>query len=107
MTPTAVLVSAGRLHVALKEFIDATLQGSTSPRPKVPCWAFSPSKFRRLREARGITQKQLAKQLLLGNTAVSQWEIGRNTPTVKDLCVCAILLNCSPGDFFEEREASQ
>lgn len=45
--------------------------------------------FRELRKKRGISQVTLADRLGMSQTAISQWEVGRNLPdteTVKKLC---------------------
>lgn len=38
--------------------------------------------IKRLREARGLTQQQLAERLNVGDKAISRWETGRGYPDI-------------------------
>lgn len=41
----------------------------------------SPSMRRAIREAAGVSQKRLARELGVSNTTVSRWEAGESTPS--------------------------
>ncbi|MBR4068173.1 MAG: helix-turn-helix domain-containing protein [Clostridia bacterium] len=51
--------------------------------------------IRRLREAAGLTQKQLAQQLLISDKTVSKWETSRGLPDVSLLAPLAGALSVS------------
>ncbi len=51
--------------------------------------------IRRLREAKGLTQKQLAEQLCVSDKTVSKWETGRGLPDISILMELAAALGVS------------
>lgn len=51
--------------------------------------------IRRLRESRGMTQRQMADRLGLSPAAVAHWELGRKKPTTDNLLAMAELFGCS------------
>ncbi|MDI6872505.1 MAG: transcriptional repressor LexA [Bacillota bacterium] len=51
--------------------------------------------LRRLREERGLRQDDLARKLLVGKSAVSQWERGKRTPDPTTLARLADFFNVS------------
>ena len=48
-----------------------------------------------LREARHLTQQQLADLLNVGRTTVTMWETGETTPPTKYLLPLAEILGCT------------
>ena len=57
-------------------------------------------KIRALREAKGLSQAELAEALGLDQTTVSAWERGVSEPTVFNLRRLADLLGVEPGELF-------
>ena len=57
-------------------------------------------KIRALREAKGMTQTELAEALGVDQTTISTWETGKAAPTMFNLQRLADLLGVSPGDLF-------
>ncbi len=55
-------------------------------------------RIRHYREARKLTQKQLAEQLGISNTRVSNWEQGLNRPDADILAALCRTLNVSPSE---------
>lgn len=53
------------------------------------------SQVKRLRESRGMTQRQLADRLNVSPAAVALWETGANKPTMKNAVELANILGCS------------
>ena len=49
-------------------------------------------RMRRARDARGLTQKELAEKIGRGQITVSSWERDETSPTIKDLKLIAELL---------------
>lgn len=49
----------------------------------------------------GISQTELAKQLKIGKTAVSNWITGRNYPTVTQLIKICIILDTTPNELLD------
>lgn len=54
--------------------------------------------IRRLREDKGITQKELAKRMSLKQATVSSWETGRTEPSSAAINLLCIILFCSRDD---------
>ncbi len=52
-------------------------------------------RIRALREARGMSQRELAKRLNLSPGGVAKWELGLSVPTVENLLALADLFGCS------------
>ena len=52
------------------------------------------SKLRALRQARNLTQAELAKLLDVDRTTVTQWEIGKNLPRAGTLIKLSRILKC-------------
>ena len=61
-----------------------------------------------LREARGLTQKEVARTVGVEPAAISKWERGENQLKVMEAAVIADLLDCSIDDLVgrEPRETS-
>lgn len=57
-------------------------------------------KIRELREARGMSQRQLANEVGVSPGAVAQWELGATTPTTANLVALANVLGCSMDTLF-------
>ena len=69
------------------------------------------NRIKNLREARGLTQKELANKINVTKSTISYYENGKRTPTVNNLHDLARVLNVSldclmGNDFFEIAEAS-
>jgi transcriptional regulator with XRE-family HTH domain len=56
------------------------------------------SKFRKLREKRGLTITDVARKLGLSHTAVSKWDSGEGYPRMKRLQELSRVLKCKPAD---------
>ena len=56
--------------------------------------------LRRLRESRGLTQKELAEQLGVSDKTVSKWETGRGLPDISLLSPLAEALGVSLSELF-------
>ena len=57
-------------------------------------------RLRRLRRARGLTQRQLADRLNVTYQAVSKWETGRAAPDIFMLPELASIFDCRIEDLF-------
>lgn len=58
------------------------------------------AKIRALREAKGMTQVELAEALGVDQTTISAWERGIAEPTIFNLRRLADILGVAPGDLF-------
>ncbi len=56
-------------------------------------------------EAKGISNRQIAKQAKLSDHGVARMMRGKHYPTVNNLCKIAQVLGVEPGFFFSEEEA--
>lgn len=52
-------------------------------------------KIRELRSERNLTQEQLAKEIGVKNYTVANWEQGRTSPSIEDLCALSDFFECS------------
>ena len=57
--------------------------------------------LRRIREEKGMTQRQLAKQLMVCHQSVCKWETGVVSPQVKWIYPIAEALKIDPKDLFD------
>ena len=57
-------------------------------------------KFKEAREEKGLTQKQLAGILHLGQTSISNWENGVAEPSAEMIRQIAIALECDANFLF-------
>lgn len=53
------------------------------------------NKLKALRQARNLTQAELAKLIDVDRTTVAQWEAGKNYPRVDTLIKLAQVLRCN------------
>lgn len=60
--------------------------------------------LRKYRMENGMTQADLAGKLSISQNAVSQYESGKRTPTVKRLSVIASALDCSVSDIVSDSD---
>lgn len=58
-------------------------------------------RIRKYREARQLTQKQLAERIGVSNTRVSNWEQGLNRPDADILATLCRVLNVSPSELLD------
>ena len=58
--------------------------------------------FKKAREAAGMTQHELARELQVDQSAVCLWETGKTRPRAKLLPRIAKMLNCSIEDLLAE-----
>jgi len=58
----------------------------------------------KLREAKGLTQTEVGEALGVGQTAVSMWETGTNTPRSIHLIKLAKLFGCTIEELLEDKE---
>ena len=56
--------------------------------------------LRELRMQKGISQKKVADQLGVVPSAVAQWELGLNNPSVANVLALADLLGCSIDELY-------
>ena len=56
------------------------------------------------RKSIGITQAQLAKKLKVGQSAVSMWENGINTPRADKLLKLAAIFGCTVDDLLNRKQ---
>jgi Zn-dependent peptidase ImmA (M78 family)/DNA-binding XRE family transcriptional regulator len=60
-------------------------------------------RIRRAREAKGMSQQQLAIAIGRTQTAISYWEAGRRSPDVDDLIALSTALEADISSFFDDR----
>ena len=60
------------------------------------------SAIKRIREQKGISQKDFAEALGVTPGAVSHWEQGRRKPGIDDLIAIAKLLECKVDDLISD-----
>lgn len=60
------------------------------------------SAIKRIREQKGISQKDFAEALGVTQGAVSHWEQGRRKPGIDDLVAIAKLLGCKVDDLISD-----
>ena len=65
-----------------------------------------PQNLKRLREARGLSQRQLARKIFVSQAALSAWERGQKTPQIDRLCDIAAALGCKPSKLIDPWEDS-
>ena len=54
-----------------------------------------PERLKKLREEKGLTKNQLAKEVGFGHSAISRWEYGAQIPNIDTLVVFAKYFNVS------------
>ena len=64
-------------------------------------------RIRELRQARGLTQRQLAEEVGMSIPAVCQWEIGLRTPQTRMLPRIARALGCTIDQLYDPDEAGE
>lgn len=57
--------------------------------------------IKQARKGKGLTQKQLAKKLSIGESTVRMWELGKNTPSIKTIKEISKALNLSSTSLLE------
>lgn len=60
--------------------------------------------LREIREAKKITQVELAKALNVNQAVISNWELGNYSPSMKNAIELARVLECSLDDLFIKPE---
>jgi DNA-binding XRE family transcriptional regulator len=76
--------------------------GDLAPNPET---GFSPSAFRRLREARGLSRRQLCDKLGMDESSIFYWETGRSTPRQRKLDLALQALGATFEDVCESEES--
>ena len=66
---------------------------------------FFGEKIRNARKALGLTQRQLAQQLGVSNTSVSNWEKGLSRPDADMIQSLCSILRLQPNDFYGTTES--
>lgn len=66
-----------------------------------------PERIKQYRIENGLTQKEMAKALNASQNAISNYETGVRTPTVKKLMAIATLLGCSIADLTTSETTAQ
>ena len=64
-------------------------------------------RIRELRQARGLTQRQLAELVGMSIPTVCQWEIGLRTPQTRMLPRIARALGCTIDQLYDPAEAGE
>lgn len=62
------------------------------------------SRIRDYREKFNFTQSYIAEKLGVGSNAVSQWETGSRSPSVRNLRMLADIFNCSIDDLLKAND---
>lgn len=60
--------------------------------------------LRKIRKARGLTQKQLAELVGVGESSISQYESGGKTPSFEIALKLAEVLDCESADLVSKRD---
>lgn len=60
------------------------------------------NKIRMRREAAGMSQSELARQLRLDSSTVNKWESGASVPRLGNLIAMASILRCSVNDLLDD-----
>ncbi len=68
---------------------------------------FFGEKIRNARKALGLTQRQLADQLDVSNTSISNWEKGLSRPDADLIQKLCLALHLQPNDFYGTNENNQ
>lgn len=55
----------------------------------------SMNRIKKIREKRGLTQKQLSEILMVNQSTVAMWETGKSVPRASNLLKLSNTLNCS------------
>ena len=63
-----------------------------------------PQKIKKLRNARGLSQQELARILGISDRAVSKWELGYSQPTANHLVALTQILGADIGEFLPEAD---
>ena len=63
-----------------------------------------PDNLRRLRERRGLSQRQLARKIFVSQAALSAWETGQKIPALDRLSDLAEALGCNPSKLIDPWE---
>lgn len=66
---------------------------------------FFGEKIRNARKSLGLTQRQLAEQLGVSNTSISNWEKGLSRPDADMIQNLCSILRLQPNDFYGTNEA--
>jgi transcriptional regulator with XRE-family HTH domain len=61
------------------------------------------SRIREYREKNNFTQAYIAEKLGVGANAVSQWETGSRSPSVRNLRMLADVFKCSVDDLLKQK----
>jgi DNA-binding XRE family transcriptional regulator len=67
----------------------------------VPTQRFSPSRFKELREAAGLTRTAVGYAAGRSEQSVWLWERGKVTPSLDVLAQVAVLIGCQVDDFLD------
>jgi transcriptional regulator with XRE-family HTH domain len=63
-------------------------------------WAFNPIRLRDLRELKGLSAVEFARDLGVSRITVANWERGKGTPTAANLARICTVYNAIPASFF-------
>lgn len=61
-------------------------------------------RFKEIRKKRGLTQVELADELGIGQSTISQWERGVSMPEMATAKRAAMILNCSVGELLGDED---
>lgn len=64
------------------------------------------TQFRAYREAKGMTQKQVAEKLCVGQTMIAQVELGMKMPSVMLVKLAAELFGCTTDDLIVGQDSA-
>lgn len=62
-------------------------------------------RLKEIRESRGLTQDQIAKELCVTRQAISRWENGKTQPDIQSLTKLSEIYNCSIDELVKDSEA--
>lgn len=62
----------------------------------------SMNRIKRIREKRGLTQKQLSEMIMVNQSTVAMWETGKSVPRAANLLKLSATLDCSVDDLLRK-----
>jgi DNA-binding XRE family transcriptional regulator len=80
---------------------------STAPSVEVDVRSeFSPSGFRKAREAAGLSREKLGRRIDRSYFSIESWELGKSAPSIRTACEAADALGVPVSEFFRCEEVS-
>lgn len=66
-------------------------------------WQFDISKLQTLRSFSGLSQREFGATIKRSGVTILNWERGRQSPTVSDICALANAFGVDPRSFFTKK----